>query len=71
MIGNFFGSLYRSVRVHLCSVVRTGSKIPTDMAKNKSPDVRAEDIIFKRVRDAVNESTQRLVRKLRVVVANV
>ena len=43
-IGNFVGILYRFVRPLLCTVGRTGGKIITDIAKNKSPDVSAEDI---------------------------
>jgi len=46
-------------------VVRTGGKIITDIAKNKSPDVSVEDIVSKYVGDAVTESTRRLVSKLR------
>ena len=34
-------------------------------AKNKSPDVTAEDIISKHVGDAVTESTRQLIGKLR------
>ena len=44
---------------------RTGGKIITDIAKNKSPDVTAEDIISKHVGDAVTESTRQLIGKLR------
>jgi len=46
-------------------VGRTGGKIITDIAKNKSPDVTAEDIISKHVGDAVTESTRQLIGKLR------
>jgi len=53
----------------------TGGKILTDILKNTSPDVRAEDIISKHVGDAVSkhvtESTQRLICKLRAGFANV
>jgi len=45
-------------------VGRTGGKIITDIAKNKSPDVTAEDI-SKHVGYAVNESTRQLIGKLR------
>jgi len=47
------------------SVGRTVGKIITDIAKNKSPDVSAEDIISNHVGDVVTESTRRLVSKLR------
>jgi len=40
-IGNFLGTLYRFVRPHLWTVGRTGGKIITHIAKNKSPDVTA------------------------------
>jgi len=46
-------------------VGRSGSKIITDIAKNTSPYVSAEDIVSKHVGDVVTESTRRLVRKLR------
>jgi len=39
--------------------------ISTDIAKNKSPDVTAEDIISKHVGDAVTGSTRQLIGKLR------
>jgi len=44
---------------------RTGDKIITDIAKNKSPDDSAKDIISKHVGDVVTESTRRLVSKMR------
>jgi len=44
---------------------RTGGKIITDIAKNNSPDVDAEDIISKHVGDAVTDFTHRLISKLR------
>jgi len=47
------------------TVGRTGDKIITGIAKNKSPDVSAEDIISKHVGDAVTEPTQHLIGKLR------
>jgi len=46
-------------------VGRTGGKIITDITKNKSSDVNAEDIITKHVGDAVTESTRHLIDKLR------
>jgi len=46
-------------------VGRTGGKIITDIAKNKSPDVGAEDIISKYVGEADTESTRHLIGKLR------
>jgi len=46
-------------------VGRTGGKIITDIAKNKSHDVTVEDIITKHVGDAVTESTRQLFGKLR------
>jgi len=64
-IGNFLDTLYRFVRPLLWTVGRTGGKIITDIAKNKSPDVTAEDIISKHVGDAVTESTRQLIGKLR------
>ena len=57
-------ALYRFVRPLLWTVGRTGGKIITDIAKNKSPDVNVEDI-SKHVGDVVTESTRRLVSKLR------
>ena len=51
-IGNFFCSLFRFVRPLLWTVRLRGGKIITDIAKNKSPDVRTEDIISKHVGDA-------------------
>jgi len=64
-IGNFLGTIFRFVRPLLWTVGRTCCKINTDIVKNDSPDVRAEDIISKHVGDAVTESTQRLISKLR------
>jgi len=46
-------------------VGRSGGKIITDIAKNTSPDVSAEDIISKHVGDVVTETSRRLVSKLR------
>jgi len=46
-------------------VGRTGGKNITDIAKNKSPDVSAEDIISKSIGDAVTESTRHLIGKLK------
>jgi len=63
-IGNILGTLYRFVRPLLWTVGRTGSKIITDIVKNKSPDVTAEDIISKHVGDAGTESTRQLIVKL-------
>jgi len=45
-------------------VGRTGGKIISDTAQNKSSDLRAEDIISKHVGDAITESTHRLICKL-------
>jgi len=64
-IDNFLGTLYRFVRTLLWTVSRTGGKIITDIAKNKSPDVTAKDKISKRVGDAVSDSTRQLINKLR------
>jgi len=64
-IGNFLGTLYRFVRPLLWTVGRPGGKIIIDIAKNKSPDVTAEDITSKHVGDAVTESTRQLIGKLR------
>jgi len=64
-IGNFLGTLYRFVRLLLWTVGRTGGKIITDIATNKSPDVTAKVIISKHVGDAVTESTRQLIGKLR------
>ena len=64
-IGNFLGTVYRFVRPLVWTVGRTGGKIITDIAKNKSPDVTVEDIISKHVSDAVTESTRQLISKLR------
>jgi len=60
-IGNFLGTLFRFVRPLLWTVGRTGCKIITDIAKNKSPDVPVEDIISKHEGNAVTESTHRLI----------
>jgi len=65
-IGNFLGTLFHFVRPLLWSVSRTGGKIITDIAKNKSPDFNAEDIISKLVRDTVTESKRYVFGKLRV-----
>jgi len=46
-------------------VSRKGGKIITDIEKNKSPELTAEDIISKHVGDAVTESTRQLIGKLR------
>jgi len=62
-IGKSLGNLLRFVRPLLWTVGRAGCKIITDIAKNNSPDVRAEDIISKHVGDAVTESTHRLISK--------
>jgi len=51
-IGIFLGTLFHFVRPLLWTVVRTDSKFISDIAQNKSPDVRAEDI-SKHVGDAV------------------
>ena len=64
-IGNFLGTIFRFVRPLLWTVGRTCCKINTDIVKNYSPDVRAEDIISKQVGDAVNESTHCLISKFR------
>jgi len=63
-IGNYLCTVFRIVRPLLWTVDRTDGKIITDTAKNKSPDVTAEDI-SKHVGDAVTESTRHLVSKLR------
>jgi len=63
-IGNFLGTLYHFVLLLPLTVGRTGGKIITDITKNKSPDVTAEDIISKHVGDAVTESTRQLIGKL-------
>jgi len=55
-IGSSFGTLFRFVCLLLWTVGRTGGKIITDIAKNKSPDVSAEDIISKHVGDVVSVS---------------
>jgi hypothetical protein len=68
-IGNLFGSVFRWVRPLLWSgakavgrhTLRTGGKILTDIAVNKSPDVSASDIVSKHV----TESAQNLISKLR------
>jgi len=64
-IGSFFGRIFRLVRPLLWTVGRTGGKIITITAKNKSPDLSVEDIVWKHDGDAVTESTHRLVSKLR------
>lgn len=68
-IGNFFGSLFRWVKPILWSgakalgreTMRTGGKILSEIAENRSPDVKARDIISKHV----SESKQNLIGKLR------
>ena len=68
-IGNFFGSLFRSVKPILWSGAkalgresfRTGGKILSDIAENRSPEVSAGDIVSRHV----TESTQNLISKLR------
>jgi len=62
--GNFLGTLFRFVRPLLWTVGRTDGKIITDIEKNKSPDVIAEDI-SKHVGDAVTESTRHAIGKFR------
>jgi len=61
--------LWSGAKVVGCETFCTGGKILTDISKNTSPNVRAEDIISKHVGDAVStnvtESTQRLISKLR------
>jgi len=64
-IGNFLGTIIHFVRPLVWTVRRTGGKIISDIVKNNSPDVRAEDIITKHVGDAVTEFTHRLIIKLR------
>ena len=67
-IGNFFGSLFRWVKPVLWKgakafgreTLRTGGKILSDIAENKSPEVSAGDIISRHV----TESTQNLISKL-------
>ena len=67
-IGIFFGSLFRWVKPVLwkgaraCGreTLRTGGKILSDIAENKSPEVSAGDIISRHV----TESTQNLISKL-------
>jgi len=63
-IGKFLGTLCRFVRPLLWTVGSTGGKIITEIAKNKSPDVTADDIISKYVGDVVTESTRQLIGKL-------
>jgi len=63
-IGSFFVPLYRFVRPLLWTVGRTVEKIISDIAHNKSPDMSAENIISKHVREAGTEYTRRLVSKL-------
>jgi len=65
VIGNFLGTLLRFVRTLLWTMGRTRDKSITDIAKNKSPDVTAKDIISKLVGDAVTDSTRHLIGKLR------
>jgi hypothetical protein len=68
-IGNLFGSLFRWVRPLLWTwakavgreTLRTGGKILTDIAENKSHDVSAGDIVSK----YVTESAQKLFGTLR------
>ena len=64
-IGNFLGTLFRFVRPLLWTVGRKGGKIITDIAKNKSPNVTAEDIKSKHGGDAVTVPTRHLISKLR------
>ena len=67
-IGNVFGSLFRWIRSILWSgakalgreALRTGGKILSDIAENKSPEVRQEDIVSRHVA----ESKQKLISKL-------
>ena len=63
-IGNSLGTLFRFVRPLLWNVGRTVGKFISDIAQNKSSDVRAEDIISKHVGDAVIESSHRLITRL-------
>jgi len=63
-IGSFYGKLFRFVRSNLWTVGRTGGRIVTDIAKNNSPDVSAEDI-SKHVSNSFTQSTLRLINKLR------
>ena len=58
-IGSSFGTLFRVVLPLLWAMGRKGGKIITDIAKNTSTDVSAEDIISKHVSDVVTESTRR------------
>lgn len=76
-LGSFLGGLFRFVKPILWSgakdvgretlralgreTLRTGGKILTDIAENKSPDVRARDIVSRNVTD----STRKLITKLR------
>ena len=68
-IGNFFGSLFRWVRTILWrgakavsrETLRTGGKILTDIADNKSPELIPKDIVSKHV----TESVQNLIGNLR------
>ena len=54
-IGNFFGSLFRCVRLLVWrgakgvgrETLRIGGKILTDIAENKSPEVSPKDIVSK------------------------
>ena len=52
------------MRPLLWTVGRTGGKNVTDIAKNKSPDVSAEDL-SNHVGDAITESRRHLIGKLR------
>ena len=68
-IGNFCGSLFRWVQPLLWlgykavgrETLRTGGKILTDIAENKSPEVRPRGIVSKHV----TESVQNLISNLR------
>ena len=68
-IGNFFGNLFRWVKPIIWSgakafgreTLRTGGKILSDIAENRSDEVNAKDIISRHVSD----STQNLINKLR------
>ena len=65
----FFGSVFRWVRPLLCrggkgvghETLRTGGKILTDIAENRSPELCPKDIVSKHV----TESVQNLIRNLR------
>ena len=68
-IGNLFGNLFRWVKPIIWSGVkalgretlRTGGKILSDIAENRSDEVNARDIISRYVTD----STQNLIKTLR------